>query len=227
MTYRRGTKVSFDVAGVSDGPAGDSVRVGCQTFRTDEFLAELRRNGREARISGRVTGEADGHGRVTIGGRTFTESQILDVARNLETEETKPEVVWQDGDSLLYEGEFRYRHGGAWLDHQGVERLSAGQQDQFYTDLIGKGRYGVVPLVMGGKPWQPATDPATLSWQDGDRLRSPSGGARTRRNGVWVYDDGTETGSFDQDYDRWVATGEFTVLRKGGVDFTTELATAA
>lgn len=225
MTYRKGTKVSFDVTGRTEG-VGDDIHVGCQTFSAGEFLDELRRNGREARISGRVTGEADGDGRVTIGGRSFTESQIRDVARNLETEEPpKPRVVWQDGDSLLYEGQPRHRHNGRWYNSDdGFEQMT---EDDWYAAHIGD---GVVPLVMGGKVWQPAPpDPATLSWQDGDRVESlESHTTRTRRNGEWVYDhNGRHTGSFDDDYDRWIAAGEFRVLRKGGVDINTELATAA
>lgn len=228
MTYPKGTKVSFDVEAMSTPLSGNESSIGCQTFRTAELLDVLRENGGTARISGRVTGEADGDGSVTIGGRLFRESQIRDVARNLTTEApAKPEPTWQDGDSVLYEGEFRYRHGGAWLDDQGVERLHVGQ-DKFYTDLIGKGPYGVEPLVMGGKVWQATNDPATLSWQAGDQVKYGSG-TRTRvTNGRWVIDShGGDSTYDDERWDREIANGHATVLRKGGVDFTTQLAAAA
>lgn len=146
MTYTKGTKVSFDVTGTSRSRG--MAEVGCKRFTTGELLEAIRQNGGTATITGRVTGEADGDGRVTIAGNTFRESEIHDVARNLDTEApAKPEPAWQDGDIVTStSGYVLVRKGGMWKFGDGSGR----DDDRSVDDSIRRGRF--VAVVKGGVP---------------------------------------------------------------------------
>jgi hypothetical protein len=120
MTYKKDTKLTFDVSGnlASDG----QVAVGCQMVPLTDLArvaANLSVQDGLVRATG-VVGTADGDRKVTFEGtdRWFTESQIHDVARNLQTEEPAPVVPpseWKDGDRVEMDRD-SYRPGGQRLD---------------------------------------------------------------------------------------------------------------
>jgi hypothetical protein len=224
MTYKKDTKLTFDVSGnlASDG----QVAVGCQMVPLTDLAgvaASLSVIHGAVRATG-IVGTADGERNVSFEGstRTFSESQIHDVARNLQAEEPEPVVPpseWQDGDAVFIEdyGTIVRNEAGQWLRSSG----SQWHDGDDWFDWWNAAR--VTVLVKGGKlHTETAPDPSTLSWQDGDKIRlERTGDVRERVNGRWR---NNATRAFtdwhDREYDEALARGgeRWTVLRKGGVD---------
>lgn len=237
-----GTKVTFDLTGQLNNRG--EITVGCQVFTVPEVVkagGKLKIEDKRVEITGLV-GTLNGSLRVAFEGtdRVFDRHQVVGYGRNLKVEEPArpklqpedlvPGMVLTDQHAHYWVvlGSRRQEKTGArrgWpvarLDdastHVTWDYLSYWQEEGYELRVSES-----FPLDPSLKPAPP--DPATLSWQEGDRIRwNDGGGVRTRRaDGRWNDGAGSPVvGWTDGLYEEDIARGHITVLRKGGVDLPT------